>query len=50
MGKIVIKCANCGKEWSQEIQKAHSSECECGKHYCAKWREWEWIENEKQSN
>jgi len=48
MGKIIIKCGHCGRDWSEETKQLGYGICECGKTYCAKWRNWEWVEDEKQ--
>jgi DNA-directed RNA polymerase subunit RPC12/RpoP len=48
MAKVIIKCRNCGNEWPREIQKSHRGICPiCGKSYCAKWRKWVYISDER---
>jgi DNA-directed RNA polymerase subunit RPC12/RpoP len=48
MAKTLIKCRNCGNEWPEEIQKQGGGICPvCGKNYCAKWRKWVYIADER---
>ena len=47
MGEVIVKCSNCGREWPDEIRNNGFGKCQCGKTYCAKWREWEYQEREE---
>jgi ribosomal protein L37E len=48
MGQIVIYCAKCGSDqWvgEQTYTNPHGKHCaNCGAQYCAKNREWKWVE------
>jgi DNA-directed RNA polymerase subunit RPC12/RpoP len=49
MSKTLIMCRNCGNEWPKEIQKHHYGVCPvCGKDYCAKWRKWVYVADNKE--
>jgi hypothetical protein len=46
MGKIIIRCANCGRDWPEETIKNGHGTCQCGKTYCAKRRNWDYVEED----